>query len=102
MHLNAISQLCFPSRSLGYELNLHLSRMLTELLTHTHLPGLSSVDQMHLLAIADTLSHFSADVVDKLTQANAGGYSCGLRNILLIDQVSVFWTKKRQVNYVFS
>ncbi|WKY17140.1 hypothetical protein Q1695_001621 [Nippostrongylus brasiliensis] len=48
------------------------NRMLTELLTHTHLPGLSSVDQMHLLAIADTLSHFSADVVDKVTQANAG------------------------------
>lgn len=27
---------------------------------------------MHLLAIADTLSHFSADVMDKLAQANAG------------------------------
>ncbi|KIH57837.1 hypothetical protein ANCDUO_11970 [Ancylostoma duodenale] len=27
---------------------------------------------MHLLAIADTLSHFSTDVMDKLTQANAG------------------------------
>ncbi|TKR87267.1 hypothetical protein L596_011689 [Steinernema carpocapsae] len=47
------------------------NRMLTELLTHTHLPGLTSVDQMHLLAIADTLSHFSSDVMDKLTQANA-------------------------------
>uniref|UniRef100_A0AC35TZX5 WD_REPEATS_REGION domain-containing protein n=1 Tax=Rhabditophanes sp. KR3021 TaxID=114890 RepID=A0AC35TZX5_9BILA len=47
------------------------TRQLTELLTHTHLPGLSSVDQMHLLAIADTLSHFSSDVMDKLTQANA-------------------------------
>ncbi|KAK0411859.1 hypothetical protein QR680_005883 [Steinernema hermaphroditum] len=47
------------------------NRMLTELLTHTHLPGLTSVDQMHLLAVADTLSHFSSDVMDKLTQANA-------------------------------
>uniref|UniRef100_A0A158QQA6 Rav1p_C domain-containing protein n=1 Tax=Haemonchus placei TaxID=6290 RepID=A0A158QQA6_HAEPC len=48
------------------------NRLLTELLTHTHLPGLSSVDQMHLLAIADTLSHFSADDVDELSLANAG------------------------------
>uniref|UniRef100_A0A915EBL8 RAVE complex protein Rav1 C-terminal domain-containing protein n=1 Tax=Ditylenchus dipsaci TaxID=166011 RepID=A0A915EBL8_9BILA len=48
------------------------SRLLTELLTHTHLPGLSSVDQMHLLAIADTISHFSSNaILDKLTHANA-------------------------------
>ncbi|KAI1722626.1 dmX-like protein 1 [Ditylenchus destructor] len=48
------------------------SRVLTELLTHTHLPGLSSVDQMHLLAIADTISHFSSSgVMEKLTHANA-------------------------------
>ncbi|MFH4976062.1 hypothetical protein AB6A40_002771 [Gnathostoma spinigerum] len=47
------------------------NRALTEILTHTHLPGLSSVDQMHLLAVADTISHFSADVMDKLAQANA-------------------------------
>ncbi|EJW88048.1 hypothetical protein WUBG_01037 [Wuchereria bancrofti] len=47
------------------------NRLLTEFLTHTHLPGLSSVDQMHLLAVADTLSHFSSDIMDKSTQANA-------------------------------
>ncbi|EJD75711.1 hypothetical protein LOAG_17206 [Loa loa] len=47
------------------------NRLLTGFLTHTHLPGLSSVDQMHLLAVADTLSHFSSDIMDKLTQANA-------------------------------
>ncbi|KAL3102156.1 hypothetical protein niasHS_003565 [Heterodera schachtii] len=48
------------------------SRLLTEMLTHIHLPGLSSVDQMHLLAVADTISHFSTNaVVDRLTQANA-------------------------------
>lgn len=29
---------------------------------------------MHLLAVADTLSHFSADVMDKLAQANAGAF----------------------------
>ncbi|KAK6110658.1 RAVE protein 1 C terminal family protein [Brugia pahangi] len=47
------------------------NRLLTEFLTHTHLPGLSSVDQMHLLAVADTLSHFSSDITDKSAQANA-------------------------------
>ena len=31
-------------------------RLLSRLLTHTHLPGLSSLDQMHLLALADTVS----------------------------------------------
>lgn len=30
--------------------------ILSGLLTHTHLPGLSSLDQMHLLALADTVS----------------------------------------------
>ena len=45
-------------------------RLLTRYLTHMHLPGLSSVDQMHLLAVADTLANFSADAIDKLTLAN--------------------------------
>ncbi|UMM43904.1 hypothetical protein L5515_019209 [Caenorhabditis briggsae] len=87
-------------------------RKLTELLTHTHLPGLSSVDQMHLLAIADTLSHFASDAQDKVEQANAamkpvvrsvlgdnaaGGYAtaaagvetvdeCGLRYLMAMKQ----------------
>lgn len=34
--------------------------LLTSVLTHTQLPGLSSVDQMHLLALADTLASCSA------------------------------------------
>ena len=38
------------------------NQALTELLTHIHLPGLSSVDQMHLLAISNTISHFSSNV----------------------------------------
>lgn len=54
------------------------SRALTELLTHTHLPGLSSVDQMHLLAMADTLSQFSQSAMDKLVQANARMLNCVL------------------------
>lgn len=45
-------------------------RQLTRYLTHMHLPGLSSVDQMHLLAVADTSANFSADAIDKLTLAN--------------------------------
>lgn len=33
--------------------------------------GLSNTDQMHLLAVADTISHFSSSAVDRLTNANA-------------------------------
>uniref|UniRef100_A0A8R1HL41 WD_REPEATS_REGION domain-containing protein n=1 Tax=Caenorhabditis japonica TaxID=281687 RepID=A0A8R1HL41_CAEJA len=88
------------------------NRKLTEFLTHTHLPGLSSVDQMHLLAIANTLSHFSNDAEDKLEQVNAaskpviqsglgnayaGGYAtasngtdsvdeCGLKYLMAVKQ----------------
>ncbi|VDK68589.1 unnamed protein product, partial [Cylicostephanus goldi] len=40
------------------------NRLLAELLTHTHLPGLSDIEQMHLLAIADTLSQFSSDLMN--------------------------------------
>ncbi|CAI2358263.1 unnamed protein product [Caenorhabditis sp. 36 PRJEB53466] len=76
-------------------------RKLTELLTHTHLPGLSSVDQMHLLAIADTLSHFTNDKKDKLDQVNAamkpvvpsvlgdataGGYATAAAGIETVDE----------------
>lgn len=92
------------------------NRMLTELLTHTHLPGLSSVDQMHLLAIADTLSHFSADVVDKLTQANAasqgtsspvlghfsaGGYATAASGIETVDECGLrFLMAMKQHDYL--
>ncbi|XP_026493459.2 dmX-like protein 2 isoform X2 [Vanessa tameamea] len=42
-------------------------RILSRLLTHTHLPGLSSLDQMHLLALADTVSTCDADFAERLT-----------------------------------
>ncbi|KAL1420955.1 hypothetical protein MTO96_004323 [Rhipicephalus appendiculatus] len=42
------------------------ARLLTQLLTHCHLPGLSSVDQMHLLALADTLASFHGTLADRL------------------------------------
>ncbi|KAH7643602.1 dmx-like protein [Dermatophagoides farinae] len=35
------------------------ARLLTKLLTHSHLPGLTSLDQMHLLALADSLASFN-------------------------------------------
>ncbi|KAI8434147.1 hypothetical protein MSG28_012272 [Choristoneura fumiferana] len=41
-------------------------RILSRLLTHTHLPGLSSLDQMHLLALADTVSTCDADLAERI------------------------------------
>lgn len=40
-------------------------RLLSRLLTHTHLPGLSSLDQMHLLALADTVSTCNTDFSER-------------------------------------
>lgn len=40
-------------------------QLLSRLLTHTHLPGLSSLDQMHLLALADTVSTCNTDFAEK-------------------------------------
>lgn len=41
-------------------------QILSRLLTHTHLPGLSSLDQMHLLALADTVATCNTDFGDKI------------------------------------
>lgn len=40
-------------------------RLLSGLLTHTHLPGLSSLDQMHLLALADTVASCNTDFAER-------------------------------------
>jgi DmX-like protein len=40
-------------------------QILSRLLTHTHLPGLSSLDQMHLLALADTVSTCNTDFAER-------------------------------------
>ncbi|XP_030754716.1 dmX-like protein 2 isoform X2 [Sitophilus oryzae] len=40
-------------------------RILSRLLTHIHLPGLSSLDQMHLLALADTVSTCDTDLAER-------------------------------------
>ncbi|XP_061395403.1 dmX-like protein 2 [Musca vetustissima] len=71
-------------------------QILSRLLTHTHLPGLSSLDQMHLLALADTVSTCNTDFSEKFitesgksTSKEASGNSltdslddCGLRFLL--------------------
>ncbi|KAK7072832.1 DmX-like protein 1 [Halocaridina rubra] len=41
------------------------AQILAALLTHTHLPGLSSLDQMHLLALADTVASCNVDFADR-------------------------------------
>ncbi|XP_072393100.1 dmX-like protein 2 isoform X4 [Diabrotica undecimpunctata] len=40
-------------------------RILSRLLTHIHLPGLSSLDQMHLLALADTVATCNTDLAER-------------------------------------
>ena len=72
------------------------ARLLTKLLTHSHLPGLSSLDQMHLLALADAVASFNS----KSEKDDASSYApeekqtispdslddCGLRFILTMRQ----------------
>ena len=41
------------------------AQLLSKLLTHTHLPGLTSLDQMHLLALADTVSTCELDLAER-------------------------------------
>nr|XP_022328939.1 dmX-like protein 2 isoform X8 [Crassostrea virginica] len=47
------------------EFNPNHSRVLMKHLTHTQLPGLTSLDQMYLLAIADTVANNKIDFTDK-------------------------------------
>lgn len=104
-HLSGDSE-HFQNRPVTTNFTIRHNQLLTDLLTHTHLPGLSSVDQMHLLAIADTISHFSSNIMDKLAHANASlqqsnstsmGYAtptmgidtvdeCGLRFLMAMKQ----------------
>ncbi|KAL7077250.1 hypothetical protein ACQ4LE_003475, partial [Meloidogyne hapla] len=60
-----------PSSPPSAKFTTNHARYLTDILTHTHLHGLSNTDQMHLLAVADTISHFSSSAVDRLAHANA-------------------------------
>ncbi|CAC5419373.1 DMXL [Mytilus coruscus] len=70
------------------------SRLLTQHLTHTQLPGLTSLDQMYLLALADTVAHTKTDFADRFeaeiksdlqTAGTAESIDdCGLRFLLAI------------------
>lgn len=53
-----------PKPSISY-FGPHQGQMLSGLLTHVHLPGLSSLDQMHLLALADTVSTCNTNFSEK-------------------------------------
>ncbi|CAL2047930.1 unnamed protein product [Caenorhabditis brenneri] len=70
-HLSGGSDTIRNERPVAATFSVKDYRKLRALLTHTHLPGLSSVDQMDLLAIVDTLSHFASDAKDKVEEANA-------------------------------
>ncbi|XP_059222460.1 dmX-like protein 2 [Stomoxys calcitrans] len=77
-------------------------QILSRLLTHTHLPGLSSLDQMHLLALADTVSTCNTDFSEKFitesgksaTKDTSGNGltesldDCGLRFLLAMKHYS--------------
>lgn len=64
--------------------------LLTNVLTHTQLPGLSSVDQMHLLALADTLASSSAAhlVASSISTANSADLAKNGKTILLFIQIN--------------
>jgi hypothetical protein len=42
------------------------ARVLAKLLTHSQLPGLTSLDQMHLMALADTVASCNVDIAERL------------------------------------
>lgn len=62
------------------------ARLLTKLLTHSHLPGLTSLDQMHLLALADSLSSFSE--IDHNKTSNSGS-NTNIGNVMDDQQMTI-------------
>ncbi|XP_037292444.1 dmX-like protein 2 isoform X2 [Manduca sexta] len=62
-------------------------RILSRLLTHTHLPGLSSLDQMHLLALADTVSTCDADFAERLATSARVDVAQGVGQEVLPDSL---------------
>lgn len=49
------------------------ARLLTTHLTHTQLPGLTSLDQMYLLALADTVASTKTDFADRFEAESKAG-----------------------------
>lgn len=85
------------------------AKLLTRVLTHTHLPGLSNVDQMHLLAVADAVALFDAsqsdlnDLHEDDDSSSHGGVSVVSTNIAidsLDDRGLRFLTAMRQHIYL--
>ncbi|OWA51395.1 DmX-like protein 2 [Hypsibius exemplaris] len=73
----------------------HDATHLVHYLTHMHLPGLSSLDQMHLLALADTVANCSGKLTIEQDQEEGAQDSrataenvdpCGLRYLLAVRQ----------------
>lgn len=66
--------------------------ILSKLLTHSHLPGLSSLDQMHLLALADAIGSFNGGInteaPDECGVSPDSLDDCGLRFLLTLRQHS--------------
>ncbi|VDI15898.1 Hypothetical predicted protein [Mytilus galloprovincialis] len=95
---NTATRKRIPSSSQGYQKPTYFgaghSRLLTQHLTHTQLPGLTSLDQMYLLALADTVAHTKTDFADRFeaeskSDLQAAGTAesiddCGLRFLLAI------------------
>lgn len=81
------------------------AKLLTSVLTHTHLPGLSNLDQMHLLAVADAVALFDAspedynDLQDE-DQDTHGGISTNIAIDSLDDRGLRFLTAMRQYVYL--
>ncbi|XP_052099551.1 dmX-like protein 2 isoform X2 [Mytilus californianus] len=95
---NATTRKRIPSSSQGYQKPTYFgaghSRLLTQHLTHTQLPGLTSLDQMYLLALADTVAHTKTDFADRFEAESKSDLQtagtaesiddCGLRFLLAI------------------
>ncbi|KAL3867333.1 hypothetical protein ACJMK2_044544 [Sinanodonta woodiana] len=73
------------------------AHLLSKHLTHVQLPGLSSLDQMYLLALADTVAHIKMDFADRFRESSSQTVErqisyhpteslddCGLRFLLAI------------------
>jgi len=84
------------------------AKLLTRVLTHTHLPGLTNLDQMHLLALADAVALFDAlpedinDIHDE-DESSHGGTGIASANIVidsLDDRGLRFLTAMRQHVYL--
>lgn len=83
------------------------AKLLTKALTHTHLPGLTNVDQMHLLAVADAVALFDASPEDLHgaddddgSQNNPGMISTNIAIDSLDDRGLRFLTAARQHIYL--